>query len=125
MNKKLQILLLVAFCLIAVPLVEAQTGVTGVFDNITANKRSGDLDGMRVVIFAAGDAHYAIVQIAQGGDEDPTPVLVPVTVKRNRVEFEIGGTKYRGTVSAARLIINSGGGSGETLRRKPNSQFFR
>lgn len=55
--------------------------VTGVYENITVGKGSGDLEGMRVSILSAGGGHYAIVQIAEGGAEDPKPEFVEVTVK--------------------------------------------
>ena len=48
-------------------------------------KSSGDLEGMRVVIVPAGGGYYAIVQIAQGGAEDPKPEFVPADVKGKSV----------------------------------------
>ena len=124
MKRRVQILLFITFCLIAIPTVNAQTGVTGVFENFTANKKSGDLDGMRVVIFNAGNAYHAIVQIAQGGAEDPTPVFVPVTVKGKTISFAVDSGKYTGTVSVAGLKIKPEGGTSETLKRKPCSSFL-
>src|SRR5205807_7162850 len=52
------------------------TTVAGVYENFTVGKESGDLEGMRVVIVSAGGGYYAIVQIAQGGAEDPKPEIV-------------------------------------------------
>ena len=71
-------------CLIVIPAALAKkpgpqknASVTGVYENFTVGKGSGDLEGMRVVLVSAGDGHYAIVQIAQGGAEDPKPEWVP------------------------------------------------
>lgn len=124
MKRNFQILLFAAFWLIAIPTVSAQSLVTGVFENLTANKQSGDLDGMRVAIFSAGNEYHAIVQIAQGGAEDPAPVFVPVTVKGKTVSFTVESGKYTGTVTAAGLKIKADGGTSETLKRKPCSTFF-
>src|SRR6266704_6025901 len=74
--------------------------VAGVYENFTVGKESGDLEGMRVVIVPAGGGYYAIVQIAQGGAEDPKPEFVAATVKRMSVEFTAGSEKFRGTISA-------------------------
>jgi len=85
------------------PAAQRAAGVTGVFENFTVGKGSGDLEGMRVVLVAAGDGHYAIVQIAQGGAEEPKPEWVPVKVKGNTVNFTLGDEKFNGTVTAAGL----------------------
>ncbi len=124
MKRHFQILLFLAFCLIAIPTVKAQASVTGVFENFTANKKSGDLDGARIVIFNAGNAYHAIVQMAGGGAEDPAPVFVPVTVKGKTVSFTVESGKYTGTVTAAGLRLKSEGGPTETLKRKPCSSFL-
>jgi hypothetical protein len=94
--------------------------INGVYENFTVGSGSGDLEGMRVVLFSAHDEHYAIVQIAQGGAEDPTPQLVKANVKGMKVDFTAGSETYTGTVSGAGLKIN-----GRLLRRKPNSDFFK
>ena len=126
MKRNFQILLFVAFCLVAIPAVSAQSRVTGVFGGFTANKQSGDLDGMRIMIFNAGNEYHAIVQIAGGGAEDPTPVFVPVTVKGRTISFTVESGKYTGTVSAAGLRIKQEGerGASELLRRKPCTTYF-
>lgn len=120
-----------AICLIIIPAVLAKkpgaqktVSVTGVYENLTPNKQSGDLDGMRVVLVAAGDGHYAIVQIAQGGAEDPKPEFVPVEVKGNKVSFTVGDQKFTGTVTAAGLRIKSYDGLPELLKRKPCSSYL-
>jgi hypothetical protein len=127
MNRKLQVLIFVAACVAVFPAVSAGQSVTGVYERFTVGKGSGDLEGMRVTIFRAGanDAYHAIVQIAQGGAEDPEPVMVDVTIKGKRVSFAVDQAKFTGTVTAARLVIKQEGGSTEYLARKPASSFFR
>lgn len=124
MKRHFQVLLFLAFCLVAIPAVSAQTGVTGVFGGFSANKVSGDLDGMRVAIFHAGTGYHAIVQIPQGGVEEPEPVYVPVTVKGKTVSFTVESVKYSGTVTALGLKIHAEGDPSETLKRKACSTFF-
>ena len=87
-------------CLAVVPAVLAKkpdsqpkASVAGVYENFKVGQGSGDLEGMRVVIVPAGDGYYAIVQIAQGGAEDPKPEFVPVNVKGTNVTFAIGDEK--------------------------------
>jgi|SRR6267143_1766910 len=99
--------------------------VTGVYDNFTVGKESGDLEGMRVVIVSAGGGYYAIVQIAQGGAEDPKPEFVAAKVKGMSVEFTAGSEKFRGTVSAARLTLKNSAGEPQTLKRKPCGSYFK
>src|SRR5438477_12883463 len=79
--------------------------VAGVYENFTVGKGSGDLEGMRIVIVPAGDGYYAIVQIAQGGAEDPKPEFVQAVVKGKTVSFAVGEMKYTGTASAAALTV--------------------
>jgi hypothetical protein len=118
-------------CLIVVPMTlagkpgaPAAPSLTGVFENFTVGKGSGDLEGMRVVLVAAGDGHYAIVQIAQGGAEDPKPEFVPVTAKGNKVNFAVGDEKFTGTVTARGLILKNSAGESQTLKRKPCSSYL-
>ena len=94
--------------------------VNGVYENFKVGAGSGDLEGMRVVIFSAHDGHYAIVQIAQGGAEDPTPELVQVNVTGMKITFTVGSENFSGTVSKAGLKVN-----GSLLKRRPNTDFFR
>src|SRR6266481_9162894 len=93
--------------------------VPGVYENFTIGKGSGDLEGMRVVIVSAGGGYYAIVQIAQGGAEDPKPEFVAANIKGMSVEFTAGSEKFRGTVSAAGLTLKNAAGESQTLKRKP------
>jgi hypothetical protein len=118
-------------CLIIVPAALARKpgatkvpSLTGVYENFTVGKGSGDLEGMRVVLVAAGDGHYAIVQIAQGGAEDPKPEFVPVTTKGNKVNFAVGDEKFTGTVTATGLILKNSAGESQTLKRKPCSSYL-
>jgi hypothetical protein len=117
-------------CLIVVPAALARNpaptdpSVTGVYENFTVGKGSGDLEGMRVVLVAAGDGHYAIVQIAQGGAEDPKPEFVPVTVKGSKVSFAVGEQKFAGTVTARGLVLKTEGGGTETLKRRACSSYL-
>jgi hypothetical protein len=94
--------------------------INGVYENFKVGAGSGDLEGMRVVLFSAHDEHYAIVQVAQGGAEDPVPELVKVDVTGAKVSFTVGSESYSGTVSSAGLKVN-----GSLLKRKPNAEFFR
>ncbi|OLD26502.1 MAG: hypothetical protein AUJ04_05845 [Acidobacteria bacterium 13_1_40CM_3_55_6] len=87
------------------PSGQPTVAVAGIYDNFTVGKESGDLEGMRVVIVSAGGGYYAIVQIAQGGAEDPKPEFVAANVKGMSVQFTAGSEKFRGTVSAAGLTL--------------------
>lgn len=117
-----------AVCLAAATTIFAQqhrnhpaaVQIGGVYGGFTANSQSGDLDGMRVAIFAAGGAWRAIVQIAQGGAEDPAPHFVDVTVNGKKVDFSVDGTAYSGTISAAGLKLKDQG----LLKRKTAASFF-
>ena len=99
--------------------------VPGVYENFTVGKGSGDLEGMRVVIVPAGGGYYAIVQIAQGGAEDPKPEFVPADVKGKSVSFSVGDDKYTGTVTAAELALKDASGQSHSLKRKACSSYFR
>jgi hypothetical protein len=79
---------------------------------------------MRVAIINAGNAYHAIVQIAQGGAEDPEPQFVPVNVKGMTVNFTVGEQKFTGTVTAAGLRLKTEGGGTELLKRKPCSSYL-
>lgn len=98
-------------------------GVSGVYENFTIGKESGDLEGMRVVIVSAGNGYHAIVQIAQGGAEDPQPEFVEVTVKGMNVEFTSGSEKFTGRVTDAGLTLKDSSGAHQ-LKRKPCSAYF-
>jgi len=99
--------------------------VAGVYENFTVGKGSGDLEGMRVGIVSAGGGYYAIVQIAQGGAEDPKPVFVPADVKGKSVSFSVGDDKYSGTATAAGLTLKDASGQSQVLKRKTCSSYFR
>lgn len=99
--------------------------VAGIYENFTVGKGSGDLEGMRVVIVPAGGGYYAIVQIAQGGAEDPKPEFVPAEVKGRTVTFTVGEEKYTGTASATGMTVKSAGGDTHVLKRKACSTLFR
>ncbi len=130
MNLILRALLTLVICLVVVPSSLAKKpgarpapSVTGVFENFTVGKGSGDLEGMRVVLVNAGGGHYAIVQIAQGGAEDPKPEFVPVTVKGMSVSFAVGDQKFTGTVTATGLRLKNSDGA-QTLKRKACSSYL-
>ena len=132
MRLTVRALLMFVICLIVVPATLARKPVAppaptvaGIYDNFTIGKGSGDLEGMRVVLVSAGDGHYAIVQIAQGGAEDPKPEFVPVKVKGMTVNFAVGDEKFTGTVTAAGLRLKNSAGESQTLKRKPCSSYFR
>ena len=106
--------------------VAAQAGpVAGVYENFTVGKESGDLEGMRVVIIPAHDTFYAMVQIAQGGAEDPKPEFVAASVKGMTIEFSVGEAKYNGTISIAGLRIKDPDGKTLVLKRRPCATLFR
>lgn len=117
-----------AICLAAATTIFAQqhrnhpagVQIGGVYGGFTANPQSGDLDGMRVAIFAAGGAWRAIVQIAEGGAEDPAPSFVDVTVSGNKVSFTVNGNAYSGVVSSLGLKLKDQG----MLKRKNPATFF-
>jgi hypothetical protein len=118
-------------CLLIVPAVPAKkrngqraASVTGVYENFKVGEGSGDLEGMRVVIVSAGGSHHAIVQIAQGGAEDPQPEFVEVKVKGMSVQFTVGEQKFTGTVTDAGLRIKGSDGDVGLLRRKPCSSYL-
>ena len=99
--------------------------VAGIYENFTVGKTSGDLEGMRVVIVPAGGGYYAIVQIAQGGAEDPKPELVPAEVKGKTVTFAVGDEKYSGTASPSALTLKTASGETRMLKRKACSSYFK
>lgn len=99
--------------------------VAGIYDNFTVGKGSGDLEGMRVVLVSAGGGYYAIVQIAQGGAEDPKPEFVEAKVKGTSVSFAVGDEKFTGTVTATGLRLKNSAGESQVLKRKPCSSYFR
>ena len=106
--------------------VSAQAGpVAGVYENFTVGKESGDLVGMRVMIIPAHDTFYAMVQIAQGGAEDPKPEFVDATVKGNTVEFTVGDQKYTGVVNIAGFRVKDPDGKTHVLKRRPCATLFK
>ena len=124
--------LAVMICLLTMPIglalsprTNPAVSVSGVYESFTVGQGSGDLEGMRVVIIPAGGGYYAMVQIAQGGAEDPKPEFVPATVTGMKVEFTVGDEKFTGTVNATSLRVKSSGGQTQVLKRKPCSSLFR
>jgi hypothetical protein len=107
------------------PAKPAPVVIAGVYGDFTVGKESGDLEGMRVVLFDAGNEWHAIVQIAQGGAEDPKPEYVPVAVKGNSVEFKVGEMTFKGTVTTAGLKLKHEDGMTETVKRQSCSSFFK
>ena len=125
------------FCIVALSVISISTAtarrppaqqvviVPGIYENFTVGKGSGDLEGMRVTIISAGGGYYAIVQIAQGGAEDPKPEFVPAEVKGKTVAFSAGDQKYTGTVSATGMTVKTEGGDAQVLKRKACTTLFR
>ncbi len=99
--------------------------VPGIYENFTVGKGSGDLEGMRVAIVPAGGGYYAIVQVAQGGAEDPKPDFVPAEVKGKTVSFAVGEAKYTGTVSATGMTVKDSSGQTQILNRKACTALFK
>ena len=119
-------------CLIVIPTAlgrnpgtQPAATVAGIYDNFTVGKESGDLEGMRVVLVQAGGGYYAIVQIAQGGAEDPKPEFVQATVKGLGVSFAVGDEKFTGAVTANGLRLKNSAGGSQVLKRKPCSSYFK
>src|SRR3954470_1356061 len=113
---------IVAVCLVAITsgiaaalVPQAAVSVPGVYESFTVGKDSGDLEGMRVVIVPAGGGYYAIVQIAQGGAEDPKPEFVPAEVKGKTVTFSAGNQKFTAAATAAGLTVKDEAGSSQVL----------
>ncbi len=131
MKPTMTAVLIVLICMIGVSTALARkpspqpASVAGIYDNFTVGKDSGDLEGMRVVIVSAGGGYYAIVQIAQGGAEDPKPEFVEAKVKGMSLEFTAGSEKFRGTVSAGGLTLKNSAGESQTLKRKPCGSYFK
>jgi hypothetical protein len=119
-------------CLIVIPTAlgrnpgaQPAVNVAGIYENFTVGKESGDLEGMRVVIVQAGGGYYAIVQIAQGGAEDPKPEFVQATVKGSNVSFAVGDEKFTGVATATGLRLKNSAGGSQVLKRKPCSSYFK
>ena len=128
MKLTVRVILASLICLSVISMGLARTppaAVAGVYENFTVGKGSGDLEGMRVVIIPAGGGYYAMVQIAQGGAEDPKPEFVPASVSGTKVEFSVGDQKFTATASATSLRVKSADGQTHVLRRKPCSSLFR
>lgn len=103
----------------------APPSITGIYEKFTVGKESGDLEGMRVWIVDAGNEYNAIVQVAEGGAEDPKPEFVPVKVDGLKVEFTKGIVTYKGTITATGLKITYDDPKyTETLKRVSCSSKF-
>ena len=109
----------------AKPFAQPVVAIAGVYENFTVGKGSGDLEGMRVVIVPAGDGYYAIVQVAQGGAEDPKPEFVQTAVKGKTVSFTVGEIKYTATVTATGMTVKDSSGQRLMLKRKACTAYFR
>ena len=131
MKSTTRVVLLSLVCLMGLTVVIAKNfsqpivTVPGVYENLTVGQGSGDLEGMRVVIVPAGGGYYAIVQIAQGGAEDPKPEFVPAEVKGKQVSFNVGEERFTGTATAAGLNLKNAAGDAHVLKRKACTAYFR
>jgi hypothetical protein len=122
----LSIASLVIFCVAnGKPVGQPIVTVPGVYENFTVGKGSGDLEGMRVVIVPAGGGYYAIVQVAQGGAEDPKPEFVQAEVKGKTVTFTAGEMKYTATVNATGMTVKDSNGQSQVLKRKACTAIFK
>jgi len=126
-----RVVLLSIACFVSLSVANAKPGgqpvvtVPGVYENFTVGKGSGDLEGMRVVIVPAGDSYYAIVQVAQGGAEEPKPEFVEATVKGKTVSFAAGEVKYTATVNATGMTVKDSSGQHQVLKRKACASYFK
>jgi len=109
----------------AKPVGQPIVTVPGVYENFTVGKGSGDLEGMRVVIVPAGDGYYAIVQVAQGGAEEPKPEFVPAVVKGKGISFTAGEVKYTATVTATGMTVKDSSGQSQMLKRRACTAYFK
>ena len=109
----------------AKPVGQPIVTVPGVYENFTVGKGSGDLEGMRVVIVPAGDGYYAIVQVAQGGAEEPKPEFVPAVVKGKSGSFTAGEVKYTATVTATGMTVKDSSGQSQMLKRRACTAYFK
>lgn len=125
LGSKLLVCALLCLAMASLAIAQPAASVAGVYENFTLGKGSGDLEGMRVSIISAGGGYYAIVQIAQGGAEDPKPEFVEATVKGRSVEFTVGDQKFTGTANATTLRLKDAGGQMHVLKRKPCTTLFR
>src|SRR5215471_8835593 len=88
-------LLFCSVSLLAPPEVASQNRRTprvrieGTYENLTVGRKSGDLEGMRVILIDGGGSIQAIVQKAQGGAELPEAVLTRVNVKGMEINFSV------------------------------------
>ena len=132
MKKLVRILAAATVCLIFMapawarkPGAQPVVTVPGIYENFTVGKGSGDLEGMRVVLVPAANGFYAIVQIAQGGAEDPKPEFVQAQVKGKSVSFTVADMKYTGAVNAAGMTVRDASGGSHVLKRKACTTYFR
>lgn len=126
-----RLVLLLLVCLMSLSIGNAKNPgqpivtVPGVYESFTVGKGSGDLEGMRVIIVPAGGGFYAIVQIAQGGAEDPKPEFVVAEVKGKTVSFTVADAKYTGTVNATGMTVKDSSGQTQILKRKACTTYFK
>lgn len=128
MKLVVRLFLLCVICSISISVALAQknhspqaVNIAGVYGgDFKVGEGSGDLEGRRVVIIAAGGSYHAIVQTAEGGAEDPKPEFVDVTVKGTTVTF----AGLTGTVTAAGLRLKNSDGTMELLKRKSCLSYF-
>lgn len=133
MKPNIRTMLLFTLCLTLAPVVLAQkrrgqpaVKVSGVYDNVTVGKGSGDLEGMQVILVEGAGQYYAIVQIASGGAELPAPVLVKANVKGTNIDFTVTEPdgqgsqpkKFTGSVTNAGLKLKNSDGESSFLKRK-------
>jgi hypothetical protein len=94
--------------------------IEGTYENLTVGK-SGDLEGMRVILIDGGGSMQVIVQKAQGGAVLPEAVLSRVNVKGADINFSIKfpgqdhAETFLGTVSTGGLRLQRGD-RGDPLR---------
>jgi hypothetical protein len=120
MKRTVRATLLCAVSFVATLTVFSQTRrvpavrIEGSYENLTVSGKSGDLEGMRVILIDGGGWIHAIVQRAQGGAEPPDPMLTRVTVKGTEIRFSVKFPgedhveTFLGKVSAAGLRLRRG-----------------
>jgi hypothetical protein len=85
---------------------------SGEFHNITVGKESGDLGGTSIYLTQSDTQTYAVVRTAAGDLSNPVLVPAKISGKNMRtVEFSVlsesgSERKYKGTVSAAALMLD-------------------
>jgi hypothetical protein len=100
--------------------------VSGIYSNLDFNDEAGDLNGIEVFIFFAGE-HMVLYQESVG--EPVNPSLVKAKVNGDSIQFTIlgiGGGKrtFKGTITKTHLI-GKFVGSNETIKLPRKNSYWQ